>query len=114
MRRFVPGGIGVAVHSYVVVALLVVVGGDAVAAEAAVDAGHQAEAAAGLGAADCWAEVAWMAALSQEWELSGQVKMFILPSVTNHSLSQGALLWFLLYMGKFTTLTVQEHQKQHF
>ncbi len=67
----VPGGIGVAVHLYVVAALVVVGGGDAVAAEAAVDAGHQVVIAAGLGAADCWAEVAWMAALSQGWELSG-------------------------------------------
>lgn len=53
----VPGGIGVAVHLYVVVALLVVVGGgdavDAVAAVAAVDAGHQAVTAAGLCVADC-------------------------------------------------------------
>ncbi len=72
----VPGGIGVAVHLYVVAALLVVVvvgGGDAVAVVAAVNAGHQAVAAAGLCAADCWAEPAWMAALSQAWELSGQV-----------------------------------------
>lgn len=48
------GGIGVAVHLHVVAALLVVVGGDVVVAVvAAVDAGHQAVAAAGLGAADC-------------------------------------------------------------
>ena len=73
---YVPGGIGVAVHLYVVVALLVVVGGgdavDAVAAVAVVDAGHQAVAAAGLGVADCWAGPEWKAARSQGWELSGK------------------------------------------
>lgn len=69
----VPGGIGVAVHLYVVAALLVVGGGDVVAVVAAVNADHQAAAAAGLGAADCWAGPARMAALSQVWELSGQV-----------------------------------------
>lgn len=67
------GGIGVAVHLHVVAALLVVVGGDVVVVVvAAVDAGHQAVAAAGLGAADCWAGAAWMAAQSQGWELSGR------------------------------------------
>lgn len=73
----VPGGIGVAVHLCVVAALLVVVaaaaavgGGDAVAA--AVDAGRPAVAAAGLGAADCWAEPGWKAVRSQELELPGQ------------------------------------------
>lgn len=71
----VPGGIGVAVHLHVVAALLVVVGGGGdvvVVAVAAVDAGHQAVAAAGLGAADCRAGAAWKAAPSRGWELSGQ------------------------------------------
>lgn len=71
----VPGGIGVAVRLCVVAALLVVaaaaaVGGDAVAA--AVDAGRPAVVAAGLGAADCWAEPGWKAVRSQELELLGQ------------------------------------------
>ena len=65
-------------HLHVVAALLVVVvvvvgGGDAVVVVvAAVDAGHQAVAAAGPGAADCWAGAARGAAQSQGWELSGQ------------------------------------------
>lgn len=91
----VPGGIGVAVHLYVVAALLVVVGGgDAVAAVAAVAAGHLVVAAAGLCVDDCWPEPAWMAAQSQEWELIGQIKtiLFILSNITNHSLPQKAFL----------------------
>lgn len=67
----VPGGIGVAVHLCVVAAVLVAAAAaDAVAA--AVDAGHPAVAAAGLGAADCWAEPGWKAVRSQELELLGQ------------------------------------------
>lgn len=71
----VLGGIGVAVHAAAQLAVAVGGGGggggDVVVA--AVNAGHQAVAAAGLGAADCWAGAAWMFALSQGWELSGQV-----------------------------------------
>lgn len=86
-----PGGIGVAVHLHVVAALLVVVGGDVVVAVvAAVDAGHQAVAAAGLGAADCWAGAAWMAAQSQGWELSGQVQIDGCITYYNTSLSTEA------------------------
>lgn len=62
-------------HLDVVAALLVVVGGgDVVAVVAAVNASHQAVAAAGLDAADCLAGAAWMAAQSQGLELSGQIK----------------------------------------
>lgn len=73
----VPGGIGVAVHLYVVAALLVAVGGDAVAVGAAVDAGLLAVAAAGLCVADCWAGSAWMAAQSLGWELIGHLKSIL-------------------------------------
>ena len=71
----VPGGIGVAVRLYVVV---VVGGGDAVAAGAVEDAGHLAVAAAGLYAAGCWAGPAQMAVQSQGWELKGQFKSNLL------------------------------------
>lgn len=60
----IPGGIEVAVH-LLVAAALPVVDGDAAAAAAAVDAGHQAVAAVGLGAAECWPVAAQSAALSQ-------------------------------------------------
>lgn len=56
----IPGGTEVAVHLHVAAALPVVDGGDVVVAAAAavVDAGPQAAAAAGLGAAECWAGAA--------------------------------------------------------
>lgn len=61
-------------HLDVVAVLLVVVGGDVVAVVAAVNASHQAVAAAGLDAADCLAGAAWMAAQSRGSELNEPIK----------------------------------------
>lgn len=74
----VPGGTEIAVHLHDAAALPVVDGGDVAAAVVAAaatvaDAGHQAAAAAELGAAESWAGAAWTAALSQEWELHSQI-----------------------------------------